>query len=61
MSAEVGRQQAKLSADCLEKQFGQRPVIFYCNGYDHWLWDDAGYPPRAVQGLVKKAELELMV
>ena len=37
----VGQQQAKLYADCLEKQFGQRPVIFYSNGYDHWMWDDA--------------------
>ena len=25
----VGQQQAKLYADCLEKQFGQRPIIFY--------------------------------
>jgi type I restriction enzyme R subunit len=31
--ARVGQQQAKLYADCLEKQFGQRPVIFYTNGY----------------------------
>ena len=37
----VGQQQAKLYADCLEQQFGQRPVIFYSNGYEHWLWDDA--------------------
>ncbi len=29
----VGQQQAKLYADCLERQFGQRPVIFYTNGY----------------------------
>ena len=55
----VGQQQAKLYADCLEKQFGQRPVIFYSNGYEHWIWDDANYPPRAVQGFYKKAELEL--
>ncbi len=27
--ARVGQQQAKLYADCLEAQFGQRPVIFY--------------------------------
>jgi type I restriction enzyme R subunit len=60
-SAPIGQQQAKLYADCLEKQFGQRPVIFYSNGYDHWLWDDAAYPPRAVQGFLKKAELELMI
>ncbi len=57
----VGQQQAKLYADCLEAQFGQRPLIFYSNGYEHWLWDDATYPPRAVQGFYKKIELELLV
>ncbi len=57
----VGQQQAKLYADCLEQQFGQRPVIFYSNGYEHWLWDDANYPPRAVQGFYKKDELELLI
>lgn len=57
----VGQQQAKLYADCLEKQFGQRPLVFYSNGYDHWLWDDANYPPREVQGFYKKAELELAI
>lgn len=30
----VGQQQAKLYADCLERQFGQRPLIFYSNGYE---------------------------
>ena len=59
--ARVGQHQAKLYADCLEKQFGQRPVIFYSNGYDHWLWDDTNYPPRPVQGFYKKAELQLLV
>ena len=59
--AKIGQQQAKLYADCLEKQFGQRPLIFYSNGYEHWLWDDALYPPRAVQGFFKKAELELAI
>ena len=58
--ARVGQQQAKLYADCLERQFGQRPLIFYSNGYEHWLWDDTSYPPRAVQGFYKKAELELV-
>lgn len=38
----TGRQQAKLYADGLEKSHGQRPVIFYTNGYDIWMWDDAG-------------------
>ena len=57
----VGQQQAKLYADCLEKQFGQRPIIFYSNGYEHWIWDDTNYPPRPVQGFYKKAELELLI
>jgi len=59
--ARVGQQQAKLYADCLERHFGQRPVIFYSNGYEHWLWDDARYPPRRVQGFYKRAELELLI
>ena len=59
--ARVGQQQAKLYADCLEKQYGRRPVIFYSNGYEHWLWDDVMYPPRPVQGFLKKVELELMI
>ena len=59
--ARAGQHQAKLYADCLEAKFGQRPVIFYSNGYEHWLWDDANYPPRAVQGFYKKPELELLI
>ncbi|MFW6195235.1 MAG: DEAD/DEAH box helicase family protein [Chloroflexota bacterium] len=57
--ARAGQQQAKLYADCLETRFGQRPVIFYSNGYEHWIWDDVQYPPRAIQGFLKKDELEL--
>jgi type I restriction enzyme R subunit len=57
----AGQQQAKLYADCLEKQYGQRPVIFCSNGYEHFLWDDAYYPQRAVQGFYKKDELALLI
>ncbi|WP_445247194.1 type I restriction endonuclease subunit R, partial [Microcoleus sp. OTE_8_concoct_300] len=57
----IGQQQAKLYADCLENQFNQRPVIFYSNGYEHWLWDDTNYPPRQVQGFYKKTELQLLI
>ena len=60
-SPKVGQQQAKLYADCLEKMYGQRPVISYSNGYEHWIWDDVSYPPRPVQGFYKKPELELLV
>ena len=56
-----GQQQAKLYADCLEAKFGQRPVIFYTNGYEHWIWDDHMYPPREVAGFYTKSELELVI
>jgi len=58
--ARVGQQQAKLYADCLEREFSRRPLIFYSNGYEHWLWDDVRYPPRAVGGFLKKDELLLI-
>jgi len=60
-SPTVGQQQAKLYADCLEQAYGQRPVIFYSNGYEHWIWDDVSYPAREVQGLYKKPELDLII
>jgi len=59
--ARVGQQQAKLYADCLEAEYGQRPIIFYTNGYEHWIWDDQRYPPRPIQGFLTKDELELAI
>jgi type I restriction enzyme R subunit len=59
--AAVGRQQAKLYADCLEAMHGQRPLIFYTNGYETWLWDDGAYPPRQVAGFYKKEELARLI
>jgi type I restriction enzyme R subunit len=59
--ARQGQQQAKLYADCLETRYGQRPVIFYSNGYEHWIWDDTRYPPRQIGGFYKRDELELVI
>jgi type I restriction enzyme R subunit len=61
VSPKQGQQQAKLYADCLERQFGQRPVIFTSNGYQHWLWDDTNHPPRAVQGFRTSDELQRLI
>ncbi len=60
-SPNSGQQQAKLYADCLEKNYGQRPVIFYSNGYETYLWDDLAYPPRPVLGFLGKTELERLI
>ncbi|KAB2951043.1 MAG: DUF4145 domain-containing protein [Rhizobiaceae bacterium] len=56
---ELGRHQAKLYADGLEKMHGHRPVIFYTNGFDIWIWDDAqGFPPRKLFGFYSKDSLQ---
>ncbi|HBG7745008.1 TPA: DEAD/DEAH box helicase family protein [Clostridioides difficile] len=55
----IGQQQAKLYADCLEKRYSQRPVIFLTNGFDMYIWDD--YSDRKVYGFYKKSELQLMI
>ena len=58
----IGQQQAKLYADCLERDTGQRPVIFWSNGWQHWIWDDAaGYPPRRISGFLTADELGLVI
>lgn len=59
--AATGRRQAELYAECLEQMYGQRPIIFYTNGYETFIWDDKFYPPRPVQGFHKKDELERLI
>ncbi|WP_246679956.1 DEAD/DEAH box helicase family protein [Mesorhizobium sp. B1-1-9] len=59
--ARQGQQQARLYADRLEARYGQRPVIFYSNGYEHWIWDDVRYPQRQIGGFYKRDELELLI
>lgn len=56
-----GRQQARLYADCLEKMTHQRPVIFYTNGFETYIWDDQSYPDRRVSGFYNKEELSLLI
>lgn len=52
-----GRQQAKLYADLLEKQFGRRPVQFLTNGFDIRIVDNY-YPERPVGAFYSKRDLE---
>ena len=54
----IGRQQAKLYADLLEKKFGRRPIIFLSNGFDTRIWNDKYYPEHKVSGFYSKRDLE---
>ena len=40
-SGDKGRNQGKLYADCIQNMQGKRPIIFYTNGFETYLWDDA--------------------
>jgi type I restriction enzyme R subunit len=58
----IGRKQAQLYADGLEKMFGQRPVIFYTNGFETKIWNDAaGEPPRPIYGFYSKDSLQYII
>lgn len=59
--AHKGQHQAELYANCLEQMTAQRPVIFYTNGFETYLWDDTFYPERQVHGFYTKEELQLLI
>ena len=59
--AKIGQQQAKLYADCLEKEYAQRPIIYYTNGKEIYMWDDLSYPERKVSGYYTQDELKLLI
>lgn len=61
LDAKKGKQQAVLYANCLEKMTGQRPIIFYSNGFETYIWDDTFYPERQVHGFYTKEELDFVI
>lgn len=62
ISLQAGREQARLYADGFERMGKQRPVIFYSNGYETFIWDDTQYNTyRPVYGLYSKDSLEYLI
>lgn len=59
--AAVGKHQAELYADCLEKRYGIRPVIYYTNGYEIYCIDGLGYPARRLFAFHTAKDLELIM
>ena len=57
----VGKHQAELYADCLEKKYGTRPVIYYTNGFETNIIDGLGYPPRRLYAFHTESDLELLI
>lgn len=57
----TGRKQAVLYADCLEKKFGRRPMMFTTNGFDTYFWDDQTSPQRRVSEVFNKDDLQRLM
>ncbi|HLV41993.1 MAG TPA: DEAD/DEAH box helicase family protein, partial [Brumimicrobium sp.] len=61
-NATTGENQAQLYAEALEKMHGRRPVMYYTNGFDTFVWDDQFYKKaRKVHGFYTKAELQTLM
>jgi len=61
-NASKGENQAQLYAESLEKMFGRRPVMYYTNGFETYLWDDQFYKKsRLVHGFYTKKELQTLM
>ena len=56
-----GRKQAALYADCLERKFGRRPMMFTTNGFETYYWDDKTSPQRQVSGIFSKDNLQKLM
>ena len=56
-----GKHQAELYADCLEQQYGVRPVVYYTNGFETNIIDGLGYPPRPLFGFHTADDLERLI
>ena len=56
-----GRKQAMLYADCLERKFGRRPMMFTTNGFDTYFWDDQSGPQRRVSGIFSRDDLQKLM
>ena len=56
-----GKHQAELYADCLEKRYGIRPVIYYTNGFETYIIDGLGYPSRRLYAFHTESDLELLI
>ncbi|MBB6462268.1 DEAD/DEAH box helicase family protein [Flammeovirga kamogawensis] len=56
-NSKIGRHQAVIYAECLDKMFDHRPLIYYTNGFTTYFLDDQFYNDRIVFGFHSKDEL----
>lgn len=60
-NAKKGKNQGEIYANCIQNMQGFRPIIFYTNGFETYLWDDTIAPPRQVSGIFQRRDLDRMI
>ena len=60
VDANVGIAQVKEYGECMRKQYGYIPVLYYTNGYEIWVIDGT-YPSRRVMAFHTLEELVYMI
>lgn len=61
VSAKQEKNQGEIYANCIQKMQGFRPIIFYTNGFETYLWDDMISAPRMVSGIFQRCDLDKMI
>ena len=56
-----GRTQVMLYADCLERRYNRRPMMFTTNGFETYFWDDVSGPQRQVSGVFSRSDLQRLM
>lgn len=56
-----GQQQARLYADCLERQYGYRPFVFLSSGFETFFMDDGTAAPRRCSGVFGRDDLQRLM
>lgn len=58
---QAGQKQAQDYADYFEVEVGFRPIIFYTDGFEYYLWDEENDDERILSGIYTKDELEWFI
>ena len=60
-SAQKGLEQARRYVDCLQAEYGYRPLAFLSNGFETFFVDDEAAPPRQVSGVFSRDDLQRII
>lgn len=57
----IGRKQAMLYVECLERKYGRKSMMFTTNGFDTNFWDDVSGTEHPVVSVFSKGDLQKLM